>query len=296
MASKSPDNQTSDWDAAGRSDDGVEPVTPEIGSFEWEELAPHGGDDVDEPRRAQPARVKVGRTARSNRGPLMVGAVAAIATGGAVWGALLTDAVALGSVIQQAFAEEFAFVIDDAIIRGSGNGQPLGILNSGAFVSVTKETNQVADTIYFENIIKMWNRLWSRSRPNAAWYVHQDTLPQLQTMAQVVGVGGVPVYLPASGAAGAPYSTLMGRPVIEIEQADTVGDQGDIMLLDLSQYLMIDKGGLEAAQSIHVRFLYGENTFRFILRTDGQPIWNSPLTLFNSSTTVSPFVLLDARA
>ena len=209
---------------------------------------------------------------------------------------VLTDAVALGSVIQQAFAEEFAFVIDDAIIRGSGNGQPLGILNSGAFVSVTKETNQVADTIYFENIIKMWNRLWSRSRPNAAWYVHQDTLPQLQTMAQVVGVGGVPVYLPASGAAGAPYSTLMGRPVIEIEQADTVGDQGDIMLLDLSQYLMIDKGGLEAAQSIHVRFLYGENTFRFILRTDGQPIWNSPLTLFNSSTTVSPFVLLDARA
>ena len=88
----------------------------------------------------------------------------------------------------------------------------------------------------------------------------------------------------------------MGRPVIEIEQADTVGDQGDIMLLDLSQYLMIEKGGLEAAQSIHVRFLYGENTFRFILRADGQPIWNSPLTLFNSSTTVSPFVLLDARA
>jgi hypothetical protein len=41
VASKSPDNQTSDRDAAGRSDDGVEPVTPEIGSFEWEELAPH---------------------------------------------------------------------------------------------------------------------------------------------------------------------------------------------------------------------------------------------------------------
>lgn len=209
---------------------------------------------------------------------------------------LLADTTALGFVIQQAFAEEFAFLIDNAIIRGSGNGQPLGILNSGAYVSVTKETNQVADTIYWENIVKMWNRLWSKSRTNAAWYIHQDALPQLQTMAQVIGVGGVPVYMPATGAAGAPYSTLMGRPVIEIEQADTVGDQGDIMLLDLSQYLMIDKDGLEAAQSIHVRFLYGENTFRFILRTDGQPIWNSPLTLFNSSTTVSPFVLLDARA
>ena len=64
----------------------------------------------------------------------------------------------------------------------------------------------------------MWNRLHSKSRGNAAWYVHQDTLPQLQTMAQVVGVGGVPVYLPASGAAGAPYSTLMGRPVIWVSE------------------------------------------------------------------------------
>ncbi len=209
---------------------------------------------------------------------------------------LLADSVALSSVIQQAFAEEFAFTLDDAIIRGSGNGQPLGILNSSAYVSVTKETNQVADTIYWENVLKMWSRLWSRSRGNAVWFIHQDTLPQLATMAQVIGVGGVPVYLPATGAAAMPYSTLFGRPVIEIEQADTVGDQGDIMLADLSQYLMIEKGGLEAAQSIHVRFLYGENTFRFILRADGQPIWHSPLTLFNSSTTVSPFVLLDARA
>ena len=209
---------------------------------------------------------------------------------------LLADATALGSVIQQAFSEEFAFTLDDAIIRGSGNGQPMGILNSNSYVSVTKEVGQVADTVYWENIVKMWSRLWSRSRPNAVWFIHQDVMPQLQTMAQVVGVGGVPVYLPATGAAGSPYSTLFGRPVIEIEQADTVGDQGDIMLLDLSQYLMIEKGGMEAAQSIHVRFLYGENTFRFILRADGQPIWHAPLTLFNSSTTVAPFVMLDARA
>ena len=209
---------------------------------------------------------------------------------------VLADATALGAVIQQAFAEEFAFVLDDSVIRGSGNGQPMGILNSNAYVSVAKETGQAADTVLWENVLKMWSRLWARSRMNSAWFIHQDVLPQLAQMSFPVGTGGVPVYLPATGAAGSMYSTLFGRPVIEIEQADTVGDQGDIMLLDLSQYLMIDKGGLDAAQSIHVRFIYGENTFRFMLRTDGQPIWNSPLTLFNSSTTVSPFVLLDARA
>jgi HK97 family phage major capsid protein len=172
----------------------------------------------------------------------------------------------------------------------------MGILNSNAYVSVAKETGQAADTVVWQNVNKMWARLWARSRNSAVWFIHQDVLPQLGAMTMPVGVGGVPVYLPATGVAGAPYSTLYGRPVLEIEQADTVGDQGDIMLLDLSQYLMIDKGGLEAAQSIHVRFIYGENTFRFMLRTDGQPIWNSPLTLFNSTTTVAPFVLLDARA
>jgi HK97 family phage major capsid protein len=212
---------------------------------------------------------------------------------------LRDSAISIGALLEAGFREEFGSKIMQERLTGTGAGQFLGILNSPALVSVAKETVpvvQAADTVVWENIVKMWNRLWAKSRPNAAWYIHQDVLPQLQTMGMTIGVGGVPVYLPATGAAGSPYSTLMGRPVIEIEQADTVGDQGDVMLLDLTQYLMIDKGGMEAASSIHVRFLYGENTFRFILRTDGQPIWNSPLTLFNSSTTVSPFVVLDARA
>ena len=209
---------------------------------------------------------------------------------------VLADATALGAVIQQAFAEEFAFTLDNAVINGTGNGQPQGILGSGAVVAVAKETNQVAATVYWENIVNMWARLWARSRTNAAWFIHQDVLPQLATMAFPIGVGGVPVYLPATGVAGSMYSTLFGRPVIEIEQAAALGTVGDIMLLDLSQYLMIDKGGLEAAQSIHVRFIYGENTFRFVLRTDGQSIWNKALTLNNSSNTVSPFVALATRA
>ena len=128
MASKSPDNQTSDRGAAGASDDGVEPVAPEIGSFEWEELALHEDDSVDEPRRAQPARVKVGRTARSNRGPLMVAAVAAIATGGAVWGALLTDAVAPTGNAGVDAAERAALVALGALAGSRARRWPLFVI------------------------------------------------------------------------------------------------------------------------------------------------------------------------
>jgi len=209
---------------------------------------------------------------------------------------LLTDAAALQAVISDAFAEEFGFKIDDAIINGTGAGMPLGIMNSKALIQVSKENGQAAGTINIQNIVKMWSRCWGRSRQNAAWYINQDIEPQLYTMSLAVGTGGIPVYMPAGGVSGQPYSTLFGRPVIPLEQCQTLGTLGDIILADLSQYLLVDKGGINAASSIHVRFLYDEQVFRFIYRVDGQPIWNQPLSPFKGSNTLSPFVALQTRS
>jgi HK97 family phage major capsid protein len=208
---------------------------------------------------------------------------------------LLTDAAALESVLMQGFAEEFGFKIDDAIISGNGAGQPLGILNSDALVKVAKESGQAAGTITVENIVKMWSRMWGRSRQNAVWLINQDVEPQLYTMSLAIGDGGVPVYMPANGLADKPYSTLFGRPVIPIEQCSSLGTLGDIILADFSQYLLIDKGGINAASSIHVRFLYDESVFRFIYRVDGQPVWDKALTPYKGSSSLSPFVALADR-
>jgi HK97 family phage major capsid protein len=203
---------------------------------------------------------------------------------------LLQDASALEAVIRQAFAEEFGFKIDDAILTGSGEGEPLGILNSGAVVKVDKDKDQT-DIITVSNLIKMWNRLWSRSRASAVWYINQELEPYLYTLK----IGDKPVYIPAGGLSEKPYGTLFGRPVVPIEQCSAAGELGDIILADVGQYLLIDKGGVKAASSIHVRFLYDENVFRFIYRVDGKPIWNKPLTPYKGSATVSPFVALAKR-
>ena len=203
---------------------------------------------------------------------------------------LLQDAAALEAVIRQAFAEEFGFKIDDAILSGSGEGEPLGILNSGAIVTVAKEASQT-DIITVENLIKMWNRLWSRSRANAVWYINQELEPYLYTLK----IGDKPVYIPAGGLSEKPYGTLFGRPVVPIEQCSAAGEVGDIILADIGQYLLIDKVGVKSASSIHVRFLYDENVFRFIYRVDGKPIWTKPLTPYKGSATVSPFVTLAKR-
>lgn len=204
---------------------------------------------------------------------------------------LLQDAAALEAVIRQAFAEEFGFKIDDAILDGSGEGEPLGILKSGAIVKVEKEKDQT-DIITVENIIKMWNRLWARSRANAVWYINQELEPLLYTLK----IGDKPVYIPAGGLSEKPYGTLLGRPVIPLEQCSAAGDVGDIILADIGQYLLIDKGGVKAASSIHVRFLYDENVFRFIYRVDGKPIWTKPLSPYKGNASVSPFVALAKRS
>ena len=112
---------------------------------------------------------------------------------------LLADAAALESFLRAAFPAEFGFLLDDAIVNGSGAGQPLGILNAGCLVSVDKETGQTAATVMAENIMKMRSRLFASSRQNSVWLINQNIEPQLHSMALAVGTGGVPVYMPAGG-------------------------------------------------------------------------------------------------
>jgi HK97 family phage major capsid protein len=115
-------------------------------------------------------------------------------------------------------------------------------------------------------------------------------------MGLIVGTGGSPIYMPPGGLSASPYGTLFGRPMLPIEQASTVGTVGDILLLDPTQYIMGDKGGMQSASSVHVRFIYDESVYRFTLRTDGQPLWNSALTPAKGSNTLSPFVALATRS
>jgi HK97 family phage major capsid protein len=208
---------------------------------------------------------------------------------------LLMDATALRAVISRAYAEEMAYKVDDAIINGSGVGMPLGLMNSTALVSVTKETNQAADTVVNENIQKMWNRVPARNRARAIWAINQEIEPQLENMSVAIGTAG---QLSSLAREFTERRTLYGRPVVAMEQCKKLGDKGDIVLIDPKQYLGIDKDGVQTAESIHVRFLYDESVFRFIYRFNGAPYRNSAITPANGNTgyTLSSFVTLDARA
>ena len=145
----------------------------------------------------------------------------------------------------------------------------------------------------------MYSRRFAAQTGNYAWYYNQNIEPQLFTMSLAVGTGGIPLYMPPGGLSDSPYGRIMGLPAYAIEQAATLGDQGDLILANFKDgYIMAEKGGLRQDMSIHVRFQYDESCLRFVLRMDGQPWRASALTPYKggSGSTQSHFIVLDARA
>lgn len=208
---------------------------------------------------------------------------------------MMQDASVLGTIAHRAISEEFAFTFDDMVLRGNGAGQGLGILNSAALISVAKESGQAADTFVAENITKMWSRMLPRARSRAVWYINSEVEAQLDSLNLGIGASGQLVYMPPGGLSQAPYATLKGRPVMVIEQASALGDVGDVILADLGYQYYASKGGIQQAESMHVQFLTGENTFRFSARYDMQPAIASAITPYKGTATQSPFVTLAAR-
>lgn len=208
---------------------------------------------------------------------------------------LLRDTTALQSLLSDAFTSEFAFKIDDAIVRGNGAGQMLGFFTGPSMVSVAKETSQVAATVVAANVLKMYARMPARLKPGAVWLIHSDVMTQLPQMV----IGDQPVWLaPGSSLNQAPTGLLLGKPVLEIEQCEALGTQGDIFFVNLNEYVVIRKAteGIRADTSMHVRFLYDEMAFRWVTSINGQPIWSSALTPYKGASSMSPYIALDTRA
>jgi len=135
----------------------------------------------------------------------------------------------------------------------------------------------------------MWQRRYLGPQ-DYVWFANATVMPQLFQMT----TGESPVYLPPGGYSASPYGTLFGRPIIETEYNPYLGTAGDLLLASPSQYALITKGGIQAASSIHVKFVEDETAFRFVYRVDGQPIWHSAVTAYDGTNTVSPFVALSA--
>ena len=197
----------------------------------------------------------------------------------------------IAALLEAGFRDEFRSEHVKELLRGTGVGEPEGIQNNPALITVSKENSQSADTIVGNNLIKMRARAWRYSR--MIWLANHDTLPQLM-QAHLAGTNG-DVFLFQPGRGTDSPDMLLGRPIFFTEYAETLGDKNDIMLVDPSQILEGTYQPMQSAESIHVRFERHEQTYKFWMRNDARGWWRAALTPNKSSNTLSPFVTLAAR-
>jgi HK97 family phage major capsid protein len=197
------------------------------------------------------------------------------------------------SQIEQICGKGLAWYRDKFFLKGKGAGEPLGILNADCTIQVSASVGQAADTILYENLTSMMSRMFAGSFANSVWVCHQSTIPQLLSLSLAVGTGGdhIPVMTESNG-----QFQILTRPCVFTEKTEKLGEKGDIMLADFSQYVVGLRTGMRFDTSIHPHFTTDELLSRIIERHDGQPLWDSSLTLEDGSTTVSPFVVLAERA
>jgi len=217
---------------------------------------------------------------------------------------LMEDATAMGAYVQRKAGEKMNFKVTDAIINGTGVGQPLGIINAPCLVQVAKETSQAAATVRGPNLIKAVARMPAESYSRAVWLINQDVYPFLMAAGIAVvdaagtttqGVG--PIWAAPNGLSQTPYGTILGRPIVVTEACPTVGTLGDVILADMSKYLSVVKaGGIRSDVSMHFYFDQNISAFRFVLRMNGQPWLSAAIARKSGTNTLSHFVGIAVRA
>jgi len=188
------------------------------------------------------------------------------------------------------------YAVNESFIHGSGVGKPKGILKEDALIVVAKESGQAVQTIQHRNLNKLYWRNSDRNR--ASWYCHPDLAAQLEFIYFLDdSTNKRPVYIPSNQIVGSPFGMLYGRPVIPYEHMKWLGKEGDILFASWGDYATLTKvgGGVNTAESIHVRFLYEETAYRFTFRIDGRAMWTSPKEDLYGSTTRSPWTTLAGR-
>lgn len=209
------------------------------------------------------------------------------------------DAIDGMGSINQTFGKTAAAFLEKAFIKGSGAGEPLGILNSPCLVETPSQTLGGDDqgvSIVYKNIAAMFSRLAPGSWKNAVWMLSYSALAEiLISLADYSPpISGTPrenyVVLGADG-----NMSILGRPAFVSEFLPALGTPGDIMLADLTQYAVGVRSDIRLELSKDVYFASAELAHRVIVRVDGQPLWNELMTLEDGSTTVSPFVVIEER-
>lgn len=169
---------------------------------------------------------------------------------------------------------------EDAFLNGAGGAQPTGIINHAATIQIARNG---AGAVVYQDLADMLAVFRGR---RGVWITGRDVLPQLMVLQDA---NNNYVWQP-SARDGNP-GTIFGMPVLFSDHSPALGDPGDVVLADLSYYLIGDGQGISIAASPHFMFTNNVTVIKAWKTVDGSPWLTGPLP---TSVPTSPFVQLDS--
>jgi HK97 family phage major capsid protein len=200
---------------------------------------------------------------------------------------LIADGAGFDQQLGRAIVAAIGYFLDRAYLVGTGAGQPLGVLNAAATISVTRAS---AGDITYEDVCNVFSRMAPASLQNAVWVCSQTAIPRLLQLSVTVGVAGshVPVLTESNG-----RFRILTKEVLFTERLPQLGTRGDLLFADFSKYICALRSDATLEKSGHAGFATDSTYYRAKLRGDGGPMLDRAITPENGST-LSPFVTLAA--
>ena len=188
------------------------------------------------------------------------------------------------------FAGGVMWMEDYAFLRGTGVGQPTGVIDADATYTVARQQDSALEYLDFANMLA---HLLPQSRSNAVWVINVAHQPEIITLE---GPSGNPSFIWNPNAASGIPDTLLGRPVIWTEKTPSPNNKGDILLADFRYYLIGDRQATTIESTQFDRWRYDQTSWRAVHRVDGQPWLSAPITLADGSYQIAPFVVLGDKS
>lgn len=198
---------------------------------------------------------------------------------------LLRNTTAAATFITTLLRNALAGNEDYKFLRGSGVGCPSGLLTSPGVINVARVG---AGAFAFADATTMLSKLNPDSMGQALWIINQSVMQDLLEMKD--GANRL-VFIAGDVTKGIP-ATLFGIPVRFTGRTPVVGVRGDVILADLSMYLIKDGSGPAISTSEHVFFRTNKTVIKIVRSVDGMCWQQAPLTLEDGATQVSCCVAL----
>lgn len=208
---------------------------------------------------------------------------------------------AFGDFLARVIAEGYAWYEDDLLIyNGSGAGQPQALVNAPCAVPVTRGTSS---KVLLTDLATMFKALHPAARQkgftpgytNVRWLLSSSAMDQILELYLAIGTPANQAVAPSdwfqAGDGDRIGPSMLGLPVTVTDHQPAAGTAGDVILADLSQYLIGDRQVMTVERAPESLFANDQSYFRVRSLVDGR-YWVQSATTTQAGQSVSPVVVL----